>query len=33
MFENRYDIVYKLMVAVFILMALYSMLHPAAAFY
>jgi len=29
-FENRYDIAYKLLITVFILMALYSMLHPAA---
>jgi hypothetical protein len=32
MFENRYDIAYKLVIAAFILMALYSMLHPAAAY-
>jgi|WetSurMetagenome_2_1015567.scaffolds.fasta_scaffold562265_1 hypothetical protein len=31
MFENRYDIAYKLLIAVFFLMALYSMIDPAAA--
>jgi len=31
MFENRYDIAYKLLIAVFILMALYSIIDPAAA--
>jgi len=28
MFENRYDIAYKLLIAAFLLMALYSMMHP-----
>jgi hypothetical protein len=32
MFENRYDVAYKLLIAAFILVALYSMLHPAAAY-
>ncbi len=32
MFENKYDIAYKLLIAVFILMALYSMMDPAAGF-
>jgi hypothetical protein len=31
MFENRYDIASKLLIAAFILMALYSMMHTGAA--
>ncbi len=31
MFENKYDVAYKVMIAAFIFMALYSMLYPAAA--
>jgi hypothetical protein len=33
MFENKYDIAYKFLIAAFILIALYSMLHPATAEY
>jgi hypothetical protein len=31
MFENSYDVTYKLLMAALILIALYSMLHPARA--
>lgn len=31
MFENRYDIAYKLLIVAFILLALYSMMHTGTA--
>lgn len=32
MFENMYDIAYKLLFAAFILLALYSMMHTGGAY-